>query len=182
MNTVGSGTVTKNPNQATYHYGDVVQLTAIPSTGWSFGSWSGDLSGSTNPQSITITGNKTVAATFSFVPVVSSVVRSNFNPTSAESVKFTVTFSKSVTGVNTEDFALFTVGITNPSITGVSGSGTTYTVTVNTGSGNGTLRLDVVDDDSIKDVANNPLGGVGVGNGNYTSGEIYNIIKIIYQW
>ncbi len=29
----GTGTVTKNPDQATYHYGDVVQLTAVPGTG-----------------------------------------------------------------------------------------------------------------------------------------------------
>ncbi len=60
----GTGTVTKNPDQATYHYGDVVQLTAVPGTGETFASWSGDLSGSTNPDSVTINGNKSVTATF----------------------------------------------------------------------------------------------------------------------
>ncbi|MFA5102304.1 MAG: cohesin domain-containing protein [Candidatus Thermoplasmatota archaeon] len=60
----GSGSVTKNPNYATYPYGTVVQLTAVPTTGWVFTSWSGNLSGSTNPASITMTGNKSVTAHF----------------------------------------------------------------------------------------------------------------------
>lgn len=60
----GSGTVTKNPNQATYPYGTIVQLTATASTGWVFSSWSGDLSGSANPTSITMTANKSVTAHF----------------------------------------------------------------------------------------------------------------------
>ena len=61
---VGSGTVNKNPNQSTYHYGDIVTLTAIANTGWGFSGWSGDLTGSTNPTTITINGNKSVTATF----------------------------------------------------------------------------------------------------------------------
>jgi uncharacterized repeat protein (TIGR02543 family) len=64
VNVTGSGTVTRDPDQATYHYGDVVQLTAVPATGWAFSAWSGDLTGSTNPTNITINGNKTVTATF----------------------------------------------------------------------------------------------------------------------
>jgi uncharacterized repeat protein (TIGR02543 family) len=62
-NVVGSGSVTRN-NTGPYHYGDVVQLTAVPATGWSFLAWSGDLSGSVNPTTITINGNKSVTATF----------------------------------------------------------------------------------------------------------------------
>ncbi len=60
----GSGSVTKNPNQATYPYGTVVTLTAVPNTGWVFGSWTGNLSGSTNPTTITMNGNKSVTAHF----------------------------------------------------------------------------------------------------------------------
>ena len=59
----------------------------------------------------------------------------------------------------------------------MSGSGNTYTVSVNTGSGNGTIRLDVVDDDTIMDSASIPLGGIGVNNGNFASGETYTIVK-----
>jgi peptidoglycan/xylan/chitin deacetylase (PgdA/CDA1 family) len=60
---VGSGTVTRD-HAGPYHYGDVVQLSAAPVTGWSFSGWSGDLTGSTNPASITVDGNKAVTATF----------------------------------------------------------------------------------------------------------------------
>ena len=64
VNIVGNGTVTKDPQQATYTYGADVNLTANPATGWQFDSWSGDLSGSANPTTITMNGNKTVTATF----------------------------------------------------------------------------------------------------------------------
>jgi len=64
VNTSGSGIVTRNPDQATYHYGDIVQLTATAQTDWSFTSWSGDLSGYTNPTTVTIDNNKTVNANF----------------------------------------------------------------------------------------------------------------------
>jgi len=61
---VGSGSVTKSPNQPTYGYNDVVTLTAVASTGWTFDHWSGNLSGSQNPKTITMNGNKVVTATF----------------------------------------------------------------------------------------------------------------------
>ena len=60
----GQGTVTKDPDEASYTYGENVELTANPSLGWSFSQWSGDLSGSSNPATIAMTGNKTVTATF----------------------------------------------------------------------------------------------------------------------
>jgi peptide/nickel transport system substrate-binding protein len=110
-------------------------------------------------------------------PTITSINRLDASPTSAESVQFTTTFSETVTGVDTSDFNLTTIGITGATITGVSGSGTTYTVTVNTGSSNGTIRLDVVDDNTIVDAASNSLGGVNTGDGSYTSGETYTIIK-----
>jgi Cadherin domain len=114
-------------------------------------------------------------------PIVLSVTRVDSNPTANADVDFTVTFSEAVTGVNItapfDDFTLSTTGVTGASITGVSGSGDTYTVTVNTGTGDGTIRLDVVDDDSIQDSANNPLGDTGAGNGSFTIGEVYDISK-----
>ncbi len=61
----GSGTVSKDPDQAAYAPGAQVQLTAQPGSGWTFAGWSGDLSGSANPASLTMDGNKTVTATFS---------------------------------------------------------------------------------------------------------------------
>ena len=110
-------------------------------------------------------------------PGVSTILRADPNFTSASSVNFTVTFTESVTAVDAGDFALHTVGIAGSSLTNVSGSGAIYTVTVNTGFGNGTLRLDLVDNDSIQDVGAFPLGGAGVGNGSFTSGEVYAVNK-----
>src|SRR5207244_2627995 len=64
VTTVGNGTVTKSPNQATYNHGTVVQLTATPAVGWRFVGWSGDASGLANPLSVTMDGNKNITATF----------------------------------------------------------------------------------------------------------------------
>ncbi|HET9909727.1 MAG TPA: glycoside hydrolase domain-containing protein, partial [Anaerolineales bacterium] len=109
-------------------------------------------------------------------PFVSSIRAADPNPITASSVSFTVTFSKAVSGVNTTDFSLTRTGsIANASITSVTGSGNTYTVIVNTGSGTGTIRLDLLDNDSIKDAGNQSLGGSGMGNGNFTNGESYTI-------
>jgi peptidyl-Lys metalloendopeptidase len=105
---------------------------------------------------------------------VISITRASSNPTSASSVNFTVTFSKSVTGVDVTDFHLTTTGISGAYVTAVgSDSGTIRTVTINTGTGRGIIRLDVMDDDSIVDGSGNALGGTGNGNGNFTSGETY---------
>jgi uncharacterized repeat protein (TIGR02543 family) len=64
VNTVGNGSVTKDPDQATYTYGQTVDLTADGDPGWSFDHWSGDLGGSTNPDQITITDDMSVTAHF----------------------------------------------------------------------------------------------------------------------
>src|SRR5207249_6235588 len=64
VTTVGNGTVTKSPNQATYTHGTVVQLTATPAVGWHFVGWSGDASGSASPLNVTMDANKSITATF----------------------------------------------------------------------------------------------------------------------
>lgn len=74
------------------------------------------------------------------------------------------------------DFALTTSGLSGSSVTSVVGGPTIYTAAVSVGSGSGTLRLDVVDDDSIQDAVTNRLGGTGVGNGNFTTGEVYTVV------
>jgi len=125
------------------------------------------------------------AAAVDLPPTVSASVRAGANPTSAANVTFTVIFSEAVTGVDTatpfSDFGITTdAGITGASITEVAAvSGSTYSVTVSTGSGNGTLRLDIFDDDSVQDTAGNPLGGAGTGNGSFSAGETYVIDKTI---
>ncbi len=114
-------------------------------------------------------------------PVVLSIALADPNPTSAASVDFTVTFSEAVTGVDTaapfNDFALTTSGVSGAAVSGVSGTGNVYTVTVSTGAGSGAIRLDVIDNDTILDLLSNPLGGPGAGNGNFTSGETYTVVE-----
>jgi len=60
----GLGNVTRDPDQTNYSFGQVVTLTAIPDTGWNFDHWTGDLTGSVNPTTITIDGNTSVIANF----------------------------------------------------------------------------------------------------------------------
>jgi hypothetical protein len=64
VNVVGNGTVTEDPGWVAYNCGDVVTLTATPALGWSFGGWSGDLTGSANPASLTMTGGRVITASF----------------------------------------------------------------------------------------------------------------------
>ena len=110
-------------------------------------------------------------------PSVVSIVRASASPTNASSIDFTLTFSESVTGVDASDFTLDVSGIMEASIGPVSGRDTTWTVLVNTGTGDAVLSIDLSDDDSIEDVAGNKLGGIGAHNGNYTVGGAYTIDK-----
>ena len=64
VNVTGSGSVTKNPDKANYQSGDTVELTAIPSTGWTFDSWSGDATGFNNPINVTIDADLVIDASF----------------------------------------------------------------------------------------------------------------------
>ncbi len=112
------------------------------------------------------------------LPVVTGLVRFDPNPTAANSVHFTVNYSEEVSGVDISDFTLSITGaVSGAAVAVVSGAGKIYTVTVNAGTGDGTLRLDLIDNDSIVDAVANPLGGAGAGNGSFTSGETYIVDK-----
>jgi hypothetical protein len=60
----GAGSVTKNPNWGSYPHGTVVTLTAFDNAGWEFDYWSGSISGSSNPTTVTMNGHRTVNANF----------------------------------------------------------------------------------------------------------------------
>jgi LPXTG-site transpeptidase (sortase) family protein len=103
---------------------------------------------------------------------VVSIVRADPSPTNATSVDFTVTFDESVTSVDTGDFSLTTTGVAGASITSVTaGPSATYTVTVDTGSGSGIIRLDLSAGATIQDLGSNAFVGP------YTGGETYTIDK-----
>ncbi|HQR35406.1 MAG TPA: Ig-like domain repeat protein, partial [Blastocatellia bacterium] len=78
------------------------------------------------------------------LPAVLTINRASANPvTSPSSVSWTVTFNTAVTGLTAGNFSLVNLGLTGPSITNVTGSGTTWTVTASTGTGGGSLGLDM---------------------------------------
>jgi hypothetical protein len=61
-----NGSISLSPSLGNggYPEGTVVTVTAIPNKGYTFANWSGDLSGATNPTTITVNGNKNVTANF----------------------------------------------------------------------------------------------------------------------
>lgn len=66
--TAVNGSVSKNPDQASYTHGTVVSLSAIPDSGYSFLNWSGNLSGSDNPTALTMDADKSITANFYLIP------------------------------------------------------------------------------------------------------------------
>jgi hypothetical protein len=106
-------------------------------------------------------------------PVVTGITPAS---SSAASVNFTVAFSKPVTGVDVYDFSLTTTGsVSGAAVSGVSGTGSIYTVAVTIGSGSGAIRLNLMDNNSILDADSIPLGGAAIGDGSFTTGEIYTV-------
>jgi len=166
-----------------YHQGEPITLTVSPDSGWSVGSWTGTDNDASTSNTNTLTlpdGSHQVAVAYfnpnDSAPTVQSSIRVNPDPTNLTSVDFTVTFSESVTGVDTvapfNDFALTTSGISDATISEVSGSESTYIVTVHTGTGNGTIRLDIPINATITDLSGNSLSGLP-----FDRGETYTINK-----
>ena len=120
------------------------------------------------------TANQAFTLTIVDAPSVSSIVRaggaSATVSASATSVSYTVTFNESVTAVDAADFSVTATGSASGSVASISGSGATYTVAVDSLSGDGTLRLDL------------NSSGTGIKNGSnvdiasgYTSGSTYTL-------
>jgi hypothetical protein len=80
VNEFGNGSVIRTPDKTLYNYGENVTLTAIADADWKFNEWHGNLLGNTNPDTITITGNITINATFIEWPRFAFVVISNPRP------------------------------------------------------------------------------------------------------
>jgi hypothetical protein len=98
-------------------------------------------------------------------PTALSIVPLDPNPTNAAAMRYAVMFSEPVTGVDVTDFGITSAGLADIAMISVTGSGDSYVVTVSTGTGDGAFRMNLLDDDSIVNVAGNPLGGIGKSNG-----------------
>ncbi|WP_069471376.1 hypothetical protein [Candidatus Marithrix sp. Canyon 246] len=104
--------------------------------------------------------------------ICSSVVaieRVTSNLTNLNQLDFRVRFDEAVIGVDVMDFIL-NATVNNASIIKLIGSNDIYTVTVNTGTGDGNLQLNLIDNGTISN-GNLPL------KASFTEGEIYNIDK-----
>ena len=63
-NDASAGGVSREPGKSTYDAGETVTVTATPKTGYLFTGWSGAVSGTTNPVTIIMNGDKTLTANF----------------------------------------------------------------------------------------------------------------------
>ncbi|WP_222843474.1 beta strand repeat-containing protein [Roseivirga misakiensis] len=108
-------------------------------------------------------------------PTVTSITRKEADQlnTNTSTANFTVLFSESVSGVDLADFEISLSGATAALNTVTAIDSKTYEVNVNGISGEGTIGINLKDDDTILDDALNSLGGTGIGNADFTSGEIY---------
>lgn len=116
-----------------------------------------------------------IAAGDTTPPQVSSIVRQSAeNPTNDATVTFRVTFDEAinVSTVQDADFTVTASGPTGASVASVNNvNATTFDVTVNTGTGDGTIRLDVLAAATIEDTAGNDL------NVAFTTGQEFTIDK-----
>lgn len=135
--------------------------------------------GTANRTSIALTSDVFVLKLTGQPPAASSVVAAGSNPTNNPTATFTVVFTQAVSGVDLTDFVLTATGVTGASITDVTGSGAVYEVTVDTGGGDGSIRLDIVDDDTIINGDSQTLGDTGAGTGDYVSGETFTVDKTV---
>jgi hypothetical protein len=138
--TLGSGSVTLNNTGPYYHYGEAVSLTAVPAIGWSFSVWSGDLTGSTNPATLIVTGNMSVTATFTQDQYTLTITIGGSGSVSKSPSQATYTWGTNVTLTATANtgwsFASWSgdaSGTTNPTIVNMtSNKAVTATFTQNT--------------------------------------------------
>ncbi|RYU91630.1 T9SS type B sorting domain-containing protein [Mucilaginibacter terrigena] len=102
-------------------------------------------------------------------PAIVSINIASANPTNAASVDFTVTFSTDVHGVDASDFTVVKSG-TNGSVLQVTGTGSSYTVTINGVSGNGNLGLNLNASGTgiLSDDTNDPIAETGFTGQSYT--------------
>lgn len=102
-------------------------------------------------------------------PTVVSITRKSANPTTSSTVEYAVTFSEPVVGLDSSDFSLTSDGVSGAYAVMVSDGPTVYTVLVTTGMGSGTIKLNLLANGNIVNVASIPL------DGGYTNGESYTV-------
>ncbi len=120
----------------------------------------------------TSSDNTSTVVSSAIAPVVNSITLSGSPAANATSVDFTVTFSESVTGVDINDFSLDATVVTG-SISNISGSGSSYTVTVSSLAGNGTVSIDL----NASSTGITDAGGKAIASG-FTNGSSHAVLIV----
>ena len=68
MSVSGQGTTTPAAGAHNFAEDSEVQVSAAPASGWRFDGWSGHLTGTANPATVTMSGTRNVTANFSLIP------------------------------------------------------------------------------------------------------------------
>ncbi|HOZ79215.1 MAG TPA: InlB B-repeat-containing protein [Ferruginibacter sp.] len=165
-------TATANPTaggsvsgMGTYAAGTSVTLTAIPAAGYVFSGWSGAVTGTTNPATVSMTSNRSVSASFTAVPVTYTLT-ATASPTVGGTVTGAGTFASGTTAT------LTAVPAAGYVFTGWSGAaaGTTNPVTVSM-TGNRTVTASFVQITYVLTATASPTaGGTVTGAGTFASG------------
>jgi uncharacterized repeat protein (TIGR02543 family) len=163
------GSVSRNPDKAACVYGDQVTLAGTAASGYAFYNWSGDASGTSNPFTLTIDGNKTVTAKFTSTSVT---------PTSYEFGNVKVKKSKTASFV-VKNNGKANLSMTSATITGTdasmfkitSGGGSktikprksvTFKVAAKpTSNGSKSATLKITSNDPVAPIIDIPLSGTG---------------------
>ncbi len=171
-------TTTTNPTTGgtvsgggTYAMGTTATLTATPAPGYSFASWSGDVTSTTNPITVTMTANKNVTANFTLIPTytISAPAGSNGAITPSGTVTVTQGNSQTFTMTPSSGYAVDVVtvdGVSQGAIASYTFTNVTtnHTITV-------TFKQSTVTY-SLTTIASPIAGGTITGGGNYASGAI----------
>lgn len=99
--------------------------------------------------------------TFTTQTTLNSIKRVGTVLTNSIVVTFLVEFAQNITGLTTSDFSITSTGVNNPYVTAVSGSGTTWNVTAYSGTGNGTVTLNLANSNGINPGISNTLPFAG---------------------
>jgi hypothetical protein len=111
-NTVGHGSITP-ASGSSYPAGTIVPVQAIPDIGYKFVSWSGALTGSTNPTTITMNSDNTITATFieTTPPTVTLDSPADDSTVTTSTIDFSCT---SIDNINLHNVTLYTGQATPP--------------------------------------------------------------------
>ncbi|MCH8991957.1 MAG: cadherin domain-containing protein, partial [Acidobacteria bacterium] len=121
---------------------------------------------------VPLAGDTTTNYSIDTIEPLVAITRDDANPTNADSVVFSVDFSEDVANVDAADFSLGLVGVTANTTVTVGDAGdadaSTYTVTVDTLAGDGTLGLDIAGGNNITDTATNAVNTTPTTDAVYT--------------